>query len=105
MSWASVAQRRAKSIQQIETKIKVQYNVLPKIAVKEKIDNIPRHRENTPDPADDFLMTNNCITTDKYGNIDYWPKWKSHHGWIDYTKDEYLTKFKETLPLSIQQIN
>ena len=61
MSWVSVAQRKAKSTE--PARIAVQYSTSPKLVINEKIDNIPRHKEKTPDPADDFLMINEEINT------------------------------------------
>ena len=52
MSWASVAQRKAKSIE--PARIAVQYSTSPKLVINEKIDNIPRHKEKTPDPDNCF---------------------------------------------------
>ena len=78
MSWASVAQCKAKSIGQ--TTISIQYNVLPKSIINEKIDNIPRHKEKTPDPADDFLMINEeTAARNKHNHdLDHCPTSKSN---------------------------
>ena len=110
MSWASIAKTKTKPKTKTTSKILVQYNYQPYVTViNEQTDNIPRHKEKTPDPADDFTMTNGQNSTSNYNNnninnsfIDYWTNWKE--GWIDYTTDKHLYRFKKSLPLSIQRI-
>ena len=100
MAWASVA---TKISSKATTKLIIKYNNItnkPNTKTK-KEDDIPRHREITPDPADDFIMTNKPILIINT-NKDYWPDWDEE--WIDYTKDPYLNAFKQTLPYTLQEI-
>eukprot|EP01084_Bolivina_argentea_P130080 229663_1 len=60
-------------------------------------DNIPHHRELTPHPSDDFLMTNGKKIITNYSTI-------YAGGFIYYTKNSKLRRFKKRLPLSVQRI-
>ena len=106
MSWASIVTKQCNTKSIKKPKILVKYNILPGYIIDESTDNIPRHKERTPDPADDFIMTNKYQPMKKIRNdsTDYWPNWKYGDELVDYTKDKHLKQFKQTLPLSIQRI-
>ena len=105
MAWASIADRNCK---RLTPKLKVILNITNNDTHIQNVDDIPRHREITPDPADDFIMTNKkeykeydpCIIPKK----DYWPNWSDGDGWVDYKTDDKLNFFKLSLPISIQEI-
>ena len=58
-TWASVAQ--ANKQHKNHTQLIVQYNIPQSKKQQTKVDDIPREREITPHPADDFTMTNGSI--------------------------------------------
>ena len=104
MSWSKVAAslRQKKVPSSTSNVLSVRYN----IEIKEESDNdpqdrIPRHRELTPDPADDFMMTKN----NEYDpDIIHHSKHITGSDWIDYRTDTELSTWKSSLPYSIQQI-
>ena len=105
MSWAAVAKRRKTPIKRIKSPILVTYNIPSEPIYKAAVDDIPRHKENTPDPADDFLMTNGDYETSPItNNRECINDTDADIGWIDYTESSTLQQFKQTLPISIQCI-
>ena len=81
MAWASIA---AKNVNKSPPILLIKYNVSNLDESKESIkDNIPRHREITPHPADDFIMTNNNM----YQNQEYMVEYNNEHNIKPTNKD------------------
>ena len=81
MSWASIARNIDKSNARSTPQLLVQYNIpsASSLSNNEVTDHIPRHREKTPHPADDFIMTNcsdlianKTVNDKKKGMVDHW---------------------------------
>ena len=93
-SWASVINTN-KNKSKYSKQLIVKYNVTNNdntIQASESKDTIPRHKEFTPDPADDFIMTNNNH------NYNYYPQYK-----FEYLKKKHseLIPFVQSLPYSL----
>ena len=114
-TWASIAKSNNSS-QKKSIRVSVQYNnnlYQKKQTAEQQLnnDNIPRHREVTPHPADDFIMTNGYNIDNKTENINNQSQTKrrthsmyAYVKWVDYTKANNLRLFKQSLPISIQKI-
>lgn len=102
--WASIAKSPSKRTNKCP-KLLVEYNVSTDRIANHKTNTISQESKSTPDPADDFIMTNGWdnpwVTTAL--SINHWSQWKNSK-WIDYNKDKCLKAFKEALPLSVQCI-
>ena len=117
MSWSFIVTTSGSKKKKAKSQLLVRYNIQTPV-IDKKTDSIPRHKEITPDPWDDFTMTNssniNITIEETYIHpgmimeMEYqkklkallrtkrdelylkpWPKWK-YGEWIDYTKIKIL---------------
>eukprot|EP01084_Bolivina_argentea_P103176 184836_1 len=81
MSWASIVSDKSRNERCRSTSLKVQYSFTPNEPTQIEIDDIPRHKEISPDPADDFVMTNNIYKVPH--KVKMTPSLKKFILWVD----------------------
>ena len=111
-SWASIVNNSHNTNKRNKPVLLIKYNDIKSNSNTNtpSNDRIPRDREITPHPADDYMMTNGEVSpwgeTAGFGqqHQTYYQSSRYNVKWVDYTKNDDLYLFKQSLPISIQRI-